>query len=429
MVPGTNCKVKDFIMHDFNYKHNDLYCESVSVEELARKYGTPLYVYSRNTLISHYRKIKEAFSSINPLVCFSMKANSNLAICKALVKEGSGLDIVSGGELYKALKIGASPRKIVYAGVGKREREIEIAIRHHIFLFNVESIPELELVNKVAGRLGIRQRVAIRINPDIKAGTHRYITTGHGDNKFGVDFETARKIFLSKQKYKNLDISGVHMHIGSQIMDAEPFIKAMKRMVDFIEDIERHGLGIRWFNIGGGLGIIYSNEKPQTAKEYAKAILPVLKKTKANIIMEPGRFIVGNAGALITRVQYVKETPNKNFAIVDAAMNDLIRPSLYEAYHEILPVKSHSYSDSREIKDFDVVGPVCESGDFLGKDRKFIGLKDGDLLSVMGAGAYGFSMSSNYNSRPRVAEVIIKGFKTRLIRRRETYEDLIRTEV
>ncbi|MEK7867813.1 MAG: diaminopimelate decarboxylase, partial [Candidatus Omnitrophota bacterium] len=415
-------------MHDFNYKHNDLYCESVSVEELARKYGTPLYVYSRNTLISHYRKIKEAFSPINPLICFSMKANSNMAICKVLVKEGSGLDIVSGGELYKAFKIGVSPRKIVYAGVGKRDIEIEIAMRHHIFFFNVESIPELWLINKVAGRLGMRQKVAIRINPDIKARTHRYITTGHGENKFGVDFETAKKIFLGKQKYKNLDISGVHMHIGSQIVDAEPFIKAMERIVNFIKDMETQDIGVRWFNIGGGLGIIYSNEKPQTAKEYAKAILPVLKKTKANIIMEPGRFIVGNAGALIAKVQYIKETPSKNFAIVDAAMNDLIRPSLYGAYHEILPVRSHSYSDSKEIKDFDVVGPICESGDFLGKNRKFIGLKEGDLLSVMGAGAYGFSMSSNYNSRPRVAEVMVDGPKTKLIRRRETYEDLIRTE-
>ncbi|HAZ11134.1 MAG: diaminopimelate decarboxylase [Omnitrophica bacterium GWA2_41_15] len=415
-------------MHDFNYKHNDLYCESVSVEELARKYGTPLYVYSRNTLISHYRKIKEAFSPINPLICFSMKANSNMAICKVLVKEGSGLDIVSGGELYKAFKIGVSPRKIVYAGVGKRDIEIEIAMRHHIFFFNVESIPELELINKVAGKLGIRQKVAIRINPDIKARTHQYITTGHGENKFGVDFETARKIFLGKQKYKNLNISGVHMHIGSQIVDAEPFIRAMERIVNFIKDLETHGVSIRWLNIGGGLGIIYSNEKPQTAKEYAKAILPIIKKTKANIIMEPGRFIVGNAGMLVTRVLYIKETPSKNFAIVDAAMNDLVRPSLYGAYHEILPVKSHSYSNSKEIKDFDVVGPICESGDFLGKNRKFIDLKEGDLLSVMGAGAYGFSMSSNYNSRPRVAEVMIEGSKARLIRRRETYEDLIRTE-
>ncbi|MDP2981517.1 MAG: diaminopimelate decarboxylase [Candidatus Omnitrophota bacterium] len=416
-------------MHDFNYRHNNLYCESVSIEELARKYGTPLYVYSRNTLISHYRKIKEAFSPINPLVCFSMKANSNLAICKALVKEGAGLDIVSGGELYRAFKTGVSSRKIVYAGVGKTEKEIEIAIKHHIFFFNVESIPELELINKVAGRLGIRQKVAIRINPDIKARTHKYIITGHGENKFGIDFETAKKIFLGKSRYKNLNISGIHMHIGSQIVDAEPFIRAMKRIADFIRDLQRRRVAIRWLNIGGGLGIIYSKERPQTAKEYAKAVLPVLKKVNANIILEPGRFIAGNAGALITRVQYIKETPSKNFAIVDAGMNDFIRPNLYGAYHEILPVKSRSYSNSKEIRVFDVVGPICESGDFLGKGRKFIGLKEGDLLSVMGAGAYGFSMSSNYNSRPRPSEVMVEGSKARLIRRRETHEDLVRLEI
>ena len=416
-------------MHDFNYRHNNLYCESVNIEGLAGKYGTPLYVYSRNTLISHYRKIKEAFSPINPMICFSMKANSNLAICKALVREGAGLDVVSGGELYRAFKTGVSSRKIVYAGVGKTEKEIEIAIRHHIFFFNVESIPELELINRAAGRLGIRQKAAIRINPDIKAGTHKYITTGHGENKFGIDFKTAKKIFLRKSRYKNLNISGIHIHIGSQIVDAGPFVMAIERIAGFIKDLENHGVAIRWLNIGGGLGIIYSRERPQTAKEYAKAVLPVLKKVKASIILEPGRFIVGNAGVLVTRIQYIKETPSKNFAIVDAGMNDLIRPSLYEAYHEILPVKSSSYSCSKEIRVFDVVGPICESGDFLGKDRKFISLREGDLLSVMGAGAYGFSMSSNYDSRPRPAEVMVEGSKTKLIRRRETYEDLIRTEI
>jgi len=401
----------------------------VAIEWLAKKYGTPLYVYSRNTLISHYRKIKEAFSSVNPLICFSMKANSNLAICRALIEEGSGLDIVSGGELYRALKAGAFPNKIVYAGVGKTEKEIELAIKRHILFFNVESIPELELINTVAGRLGTRQRVAIRINPDIRAKTHKYITTGHGENKFGVDFDTAKEIFLGAKKRKNLDISGIHMHIGSQIVDAGPFIKAIEKVVKFIKDIERHGVTVRWLNIGGGLGIIYFRERPQTAKEYAKAILPILKKIKVNIILEPGRFIVGPSGALVTRVQYIKEAPSKNFAIADAGMNDLIRPSLYEAYHSILPVRSHSYSNLRDIKVYDVVGPICESGDFLGKDRKFIGLKDGDLLSVMGIGAYGFSMSSNYNSRPRGAEVMVDGSRARLIRRRETMEDLIRDEV
>ena len=416
-------------MHDFNYKHNNLYCEAVSIEKLAEKYGTPLYVYSQSTLISHYRKIKEAFGSINPLICYSMKANSNLSICKALVKEGAGLDIVSGGELYRALKAGVSPKKIVYAGVGKTEKEIEMAIKRRIFFFNVESIPEFRLINKVAGTLGVQQKVAIRINPDVKAKTHKYITTGHGENKFGIDFETARKIFLERARYKNLSISGIHMHIGSQIVGSEPFIKAMKRVVGFIKYLETHGAEIRWLNIGGGLGIIYSKERPQTAKEYARAILPILKKIKANIIMEPGRFIVGNAGVMVTRVQYIKETPSKNFAIVDAGMNDLIRPSLYGAYHEILPVRSRSYLNSKDVRVFDVVGPICESGDFLGKDRKFIGLKEGDLLSVMGIGAYGSSMASNYNSRLRASGVMVDGSKVKLIRRRETYEDLIRAEL
>ena len=416
-------------MHDFNYKQNKLYCEDVSIEELAEKYGTPLYVYSRNTLISHYRKIKEAFKSISPLICYSMKANSNFSLCKALVKEGAGLDIVSGGELYRALKAGGSPKKIVYAGVGKTEKEIEAAIRQRIFFFNAESIPELELINKVAGRLGVQQKVAIRINPDVKAKTHKYITTGHGENKFGIDFKTAKKIFLERNAYPNLDISGIHMHIGSQIIEDKPFVKAIKRVADFIKYLEGCGVGIRWLNIGGGLGIIYSRETPQTAKEYARAILPILKKIKANIIMEPGRFIVGNAGVMVTRVQYIKETPSKNFAIVDAGMNDLIRPSLYGAYHEILPVKSHFYSDSKDIRVFDVVGPICESGDFLGKNRKFVGLKEGDLLSVMSIGAYGSSMASNYNSRLRACGVMVEGANVRLIRRRETYEDLMRSEL
>ncbi|MDO8602445.1 MAG: diaminopimelate decarboxylase [Candidatus Omnitrophota bacterium] len=416
-------------MHDFNYKHNNLYCEAVNIEELAEKYGTPLYVYSRNTLISHYRKIKEAFRPVNPLICYSMKANSNFSICKALVKEGAGLDIVSRGELYRALKTRVSSKKIVYAGVGKKESEIEMAIRHRIFFFNVESIPELELINKVAGRLGVRQKVAIRINPDVKAGTHKYITTGHGENKFGIDFVTAKKIFLDRRKYENLSVSGIHMHIGSQIVKSGPFIKAMKKVADFIKDLEICGAGIGWLNIGGGLGIIYSKEKPQTAKEYAGAIMPILKRIKANIILEPGRFIVGNAGVLVTRVQYIKETPSKKFAIVDAGMNDLIRPSLYGAYHEILPVRSRSYSGSKDIRVFDVVGPICESGDFLGKDRKFVRLKEGDLLSVMGIGAYGSSMASNYNSRLRACEVMVEGDKVRVIRRRETYEDLIRAEI
>ncbi|MBU1853836.1 MAG: diaminopimelate decarboxylase [Candidatus Omnitrophica bacterium] len=416
-------------MHDFKYINNELYCESVAIKRLTKKYGTPLYVYSRKTLVDHYRKLKDAFKSVNPLICFSMKANSNLAICRTLVKEGAGLDIVSGGELFEAFKAGASNKKIVYASVGKTKTEIETALKHRIFLFNVESLPELAMIDRLSAGLGRRQAVAIRVNPDVKPKTHKYITTGKEENKFGLDFDTARDIFLNRSGFKNLDIQGLHIHIGSQIVDSPPFVKAIQKLVDFVEEMEEAKINIKWLNIGGGLGIIYSGEKPQTAREYAKTVLPLLKKVKARLILEPGRFIAGNSGILVTQVLYIKTTPMKTFAIVDAGMNDLIRPSLYDAYHEVLPVSSPSYTIPREIRKYDIVGPICESGDFLAKDRKFINLKEESLLAVMGSGAYGFSMSSNYNSRPRAAEVLVDGNRHTLIRRRETYKDLIRTQI
>ena len=416
-------------MHEFKYRYNELYCESKGLREVAKKYGTPLYVYSRKTLVDHYRKIKDAFKTIKPLICYSVKANSNLEICRTLVKEGAGLDIVSGGELYRALRTGVSSKRIVYASVGKTEKEIEFAIRSKILLFNVESIPELELINEVARRLRKTQSVAIRINPHVAPKTHKYITTGHEENKFGVDIKIAMSIFLNRSRFKNVDIMGVHLHIGSQIVDAKPFVKAIERMLNFIKELEGHGIKIKWVNIGGGLGIIYSDERPQTAQEYANVVVPLLKKVKAKVILEPGRFIAGNSGVLLARVLYIKEAQRKNFAIVDAAMNDLVRPSLYGAYHEVLPVKSASYTSSRNIRRYDIVGPVCESGDFLAKNRKFIGLEAGDFLAVMASGAYGFSMSSNYNSRPRPAEVLVNGKRARLIRRREEYKDLVRNEV
>lgn len=416
-------------MHEFKYKRNELYCESVPIKNLAEKYGTPLYVYSRKTFLDHYRKTRAAFKDVDPLVCYSVKANSNLSILRMLVKAGAGLDIVSGGELYRALRAGVSPRKIVYASVGKTEQEIELAIRKNILLFNVESVPELALINQVAERSGRRQQVAIRVNPDVKPKTHRYTTTGHGENKFGIDIDTVKKIFLNRWQYEHLDISGIHVHIGSQIVDARPFVRAIEKITKLVKRLERGGIKIRWFNIGGGLGIIYSAERPQTAQEYAKAVLPLLKRLGARVILEPGRFISGNSGIFLTKVLYVKEAPRKNFAVVDGAMNDLVRPSLYKAYHEILPVRSRSYAPSRRARAYDVVGPVCESGDFLGKDRRFIGLEQGNFLAVMGAGAYGFSMASNYNSRPRPAEVLVDGSRVKLIRRRETYKDLVRNEL
>jgi len=415
-------------MHDFKFKNNRLYCEKVKVEDIARRYGTPVFVYSKKTLLDHFRKIKKAFAKVEPLICYSMKANSNLSLCRLLVNEGAGIDIVSGGELYRARKIKVKPEKIVYASVGKTETEIKDAIKAGILFFNVESIPELELINKIAGKLKKKQKVAIRVNPDVDAKTHHYITTAKKQNKFGIDIKTARSIFLKKAKtLKNLNICCIHLHIGSQIEHVTPFVQALRKGVQLIDELNKKGAQVTHINIGGGLGIIYRNEKPQSADEYAKAILPILRNKKLKLILEPGRFIAGNAGILLTQIEYVKDTPVKRFYIIDAAMNDLMRPSLYDAYHEIFPVTKIK---NKSFKKADVVGPVCESGDFLAKDRRLpSSLKSKDVLAVMSAGAYGFSMSSNYNSRRRAAEVLVDGTKCRLIRKRENYSDLINNEL
>ncbi|MDD4908665.1 MAG: diaminopimelate decarboxylase [Candidatus Omnitrophica bacterium] len=413
-------------MHDFKFKNNQFYCESVKVQNLAEKFGTPLYVYSHNTIIDHFQKIREAFAPVKPLVCFSVKANSNLAILKTLVKKGAGLDIVSGGELFRALKAGCDPKKIVYASVGKTAAEIETAIKKGILFFNVESLPELENINRIAKRLGKITNAAIRINPDVEPKTHKFITTGKLTNKFGIDFDTAARIFSAQRSFLNVRICGMHIHIGSQITESAPFIAAITKVLIFIAKLKRQGVHLEYLNIGGGLGIVYDKETPQTAQEFAAKVLPLLKDTGLKVIMEPGRFIIGNASVLVTRVLYIKSTPLKRFVIVDAGMNDLIRPALYEAYHNITPLRA---ADDKHHFMADVVGPICESGDFLAKDRMMPQVKEGDYLAVMSAGAYGFSMSSNYNSRRRNAEVLVKGNKTYLIRKRETYEDLIRNEV
>ncbi|MFH2137054.1 MAG: diaminopimelate decarboxylase [Candidatus Omnitrophota bacterium] len=415
-------------MHDFTYKKNKLYCEQISIENIVKKAGSPVYVYSHNTLVDHYDKLKKAFADLAPLICYSMKANSNLSVCKALAKRGAGIDIVSGGELYRAKKIGVSGKKIVYASVGKTEEEIEAAIRAGILFFNVESIPELELIDEVAGRLSKKQGVAIRINPDVDAHTHHYITTAKKQNKFGIDIGTTRRIFLQlSKKLKNVNLCCIHVHIGSQIEDVTPFIEALKKSIALIDELNEKGVGITHLNIGGGLGITYSDERPQTAQDYARAIIPILKGRKLKLILEPGRFIAGNAGILVTKVVYVKDTPAKRFIIVDAAMNDLIRPAFYDAHHDILPVKADKKS---RLKKADVVGAICESGDFIAKDRRLpCDLKQKDLLAVMSAGAYGFTMSSNYNSRRRAAEVLVKGNRCWIITKRETYADLVKNEV
>lgn len=411
-------------MHEFRYKKNELYCENIKVQDLVKKYGSPLYVYSYKTIIDHFLKLKSAFKTIRPLICFSVKANSNLTILKSLVKKGAGLDIVSGGELYRAIKAGCPADKIAYASVGKTDKEIQEAVKAGILFFNAESLAELENLNRIAKKQGRHVNAAIRINPDVEPKTHKFITTGKLTNKFGIDFDAAKEIILNHKKFSHLNIKGLHLHIGSQITEGDPFVAAIKKMVSFIDYLRKEGIKLEYLNIGGGLGIIYESEKPQTAEKYAKKILPLLKKTGLKVILEPGRFIVGNAGIFVAKVLYLKKTPYKKFVIVDGGMNDLIRPALYEAYHHVSPLTLRSL----EMEKVDVVGPICESGDFFAKDRKIEKVDQGDYLAVFSAGAYGFTMASNYNSRPRPAEVMVKNGKTYLIRKRETYSDLIRNE-
>lgn len=415
-------------MHEFKFKDNDLYCENVKISDLAEKFGTPLYVYSYKTFVGHFLKLKKAFAPVKPLICYSVKANSNLAILRTLVEHGSGLDIVSGGELYRALKAGCPPERIVYASVGKTGKEIEDAIKKGILFFNVESLPELENINRIAKKLKKRANVALRINPDVEAKTHKYITTGKLTNKFGIDFDTATDILRIGGELSNVTIKGLHIHIGSQITIGEPFVEAIKKVIAFIKANKSKGADIEYLNIGGGLGIVYHHEMPQTARVFASKVLPILKSSGLRIIMEPGRFIIGSAAILVAKVLYVKKTPLKKFVIIDAGMNDLIRPSLYEAYHEILPLKRTKEGDAQSSK-VDIVGPICESGDFLAKEREMPKVGEGDFIAVFCSGAYGFSMSSNYNSRRRAAEILVKGKNFALIRKREVYEDLIRNEI
>ncbi len=413
-------------MHRFVYRKSELWCERVKVSDVAKALGTPLYLYSYNTILDHYRKLKAAFAPVGALICFAMKANSNTAICRALAKAGAGFDVVSGGELTKILKIGVNPKRIVYASVGKTTGEIELAVKAGILFFNVESAQELEQIQLVCQRLRRSQMVSLRLNPDVDPHTHSFITTGHKASKFGMDLKTVQALLVRSPEFPNLIFGGLHIHIGSQILEAKPFQAAILKALVIIEQAKAQGIRIQYLNIGGGLGIVYHRETPQTAADYARQVLPLLKRRGLKIILEPGRFIVGNGGILLTRVLYLKKSHSKRFVIVDAGMNDLIRPSLYGAYHEILPATQNGFWRRKER--YDVVGPVCESGDFFAKDRPLPILKPGDLLAVMGAGAYGFTMASNYNSRPRPAEVLVRGNRWYLIRERERYQDLVRTE-
>lgn len=416
-------------MHEFKYKTGHLYCEDIKVLDLARRFGTPLYIYSYKTLIDHYIKLKTAFKSVDPLICFSVKANSNLAVLKALVDKGAGLDIVSGGELFRAIEAGCSRRKIVYASVGKTDEEIEDAIKgNNILFFNVESLSELENINRISKKHNKVTNVSIRINPDVEPRTHKFITTGKITNKFGIDFNSAHKIFLMRNNFSNLNISGLHIHIGSQITESAPYVAAIGKMVRFIAKLRQEGIDLEYLNIGGGLGIVYDKETPQTAQKFASKALPLLKRAGLKIILEPGRFIVGNAGILVTKVLYIKITPRKRFVVVDAGMNDLIRPSLYGAYHNILPLRIKSRKPKTKER-YDIVGPICESTDFFAKDRRLNRAEQGDFLAIMSAGAYGFSMASNYNSRRKPSEVMVIKDRVFLIRERETYKDLIHKEI
>ncbi|MCA9472814.1 MAG: diaminopimelate decarboxylase [Nitrospirales bacterium] len=413
-------------MHDFHYQNNQLYCENVSIAEIAHKVGTPCYIYSHRTLIRHIRAFAQAFQSIPHTIAYAMKANSNLAILRLMAKEGSGVDIVSGGELFRALRAGVPSTKIVFAGVGKSGDEIEQALKADILMFNVESAAELQLINSVAGKLGVHARVALRINPDIDPKTHPYISTGLKKSKFGIGADRALEEFKTAEALPHIQVVGVHCHIGSQLTELTPFIDALKKILALIEALKVQGTDIRYLNIGGGLGITYSDEMPPHPKDLAEAISPLLANLKCQLIMEPGRSIVGNAGIMITRVLYNKATEAKQFVVVDAAMNDLLRPSLYEAYHEIQHVQKPA---EERVKTVDIVGPICESGDFLAKERAISETKAGDLLAVMSAGAYGFTMASNYNSRPRTPEVLVKDDEIHIIRERERYDDLIRGEI
>jgi diaminopimelate decarboxylase len=411
-------------MNYFEYRENELWCEEVPVAEIAEQVGTPFYLYSIRTLKRHFDVFDSAFNALPHIVCFSVKANSNLAILKIFINEGAGVDIVSGGELYRALRAGVDPGKVVYSGVGKREDEIRFALESDILMFNVESSQELEVINSCAEAMKKKARISLRVNPDVDPLTHPHISTGLKKNKFGIDIERSLDEYRRAMKLKYVDIVGVDCHIGSQITEVSPFADALDRLKDLIFLLRRDGLEIQYLDLGGGLGISYDQETPPHPEEYAKVIIDKSRDIDCIFILEPGRVIVGNAGVLVSRVLYTKHNSERNFVIVDAGMNDLIRPSLYDAYHHIQPV----IKEERVEFVADVVGPICESGDYLAKDRVIPELKRGDLVAVMSSGAYSFSMSSNYNSRPRVPEVLVKDGQFYIIKRRETYEDLIRGE-
>jgi diaminopimelate decarboxylase len=411
-------------MDHFEFRDGQLFAESVAVSDLAQQYGTPCYVYSRATIERHWRAFDDALAGQNHLVCYAVKANSNTAVLNLMARLGSGFDIVSVGELERVIAAGGDPAKVVFSGVAKRADEMRRALALGIKCFNVESLAELERLNGVAAQMGVQAPVSVRVNPDVDAQTHPYISTGLKENKFGIAIEQAVAVYRQAAAMANIRITGVDCHIGSQLTQVAPFVDALDRVLLLIEELRLDGIHIDHLDIGGGLGIRYKGETPPLPSEYAAAIKERINNAHLELLVEPGRAIVGNAGILVTRVEYLKRSGDKNFAIVDAAMNDLLRPALYSAWMEIVAVNGRS---EVAVAEYDIVGPVCETGDFLGKERA-LAIAAGDLLAVRGAGAYGFSMSSNYNSRPRLAEVMVDGAHSYLVRRRETVAELFAHE-
>jgi diaminopimelate decarboxylase len=430
-------------VHAFHYRDGHLFCEEFDVAVAAARFGTPLYLYSAGTILDHYRRLDEALAGLDHLICYAVKANSNRAVLRLLRDAGAGFDIVSGGELFRALKAGADSGKCTFAGVGKSREEIEYALEQGVYSFNIESEAELDYINQIASAKNQRVPIALRVNPDVEAQTHQYISTGKSENKFGIALERAAQVYERASKMPAITIRGVQMHIGSQITEAPPFVAAIEKLAPLVSELKSK-YAIEFFSVGGGLGIAYESSvasgsgdwwtsqrsHPLTIQRYVDAILPPLTRLGLRFLLEPGRVLVGNAGILLTRVRYIKETAQKKFAIIDAGMNDLIRPALYGSYHEIVPVEDSSSSMSKnKTEKMDIVGPVCESGDFFAQDREMPELRAGDLLAVMSAGAYGFVMASNYNSRSLPAEALVRGDKLALIRKRQTIDDLTRDEV
>jgi diaminopimelate decarboxylase len=418
------------MMNHFEYRNGEMFAEGVPVKRIAKEVGTPAYIYSLATLKRHYQVFDQAFAKVAHIVCFSVKANSNLALLRTFAKEGSGFDIVSGGELFRALKAGGDPKKIVFSGVGKKKDEIEYALRSEILMFNVESEDELVALNAIARALGKKAAISLRINPDVDPQTHPYISTGMKKAKFGVEIKKSVETYKKAASLPHVDVVGVDCHIGSQLTSLSPFVDALARVREYLDrvlvgSLQKKGAQIRYLDLGGGLGISYNDETPPQPEEYARAIIDGLEGLDITLILEPGRVIVGNAGVLVTEVQYVKENDTKCFVIVDGGMNDLIRPALYGSYQAIQPV----VKTEAETVVADIVGPICESGDFFAKDREIGRPQRGDLLAVMSAGAYGFTMASNYNSHPKAPEILVDGDKYYIVRKRESFEDLINGEV